>query len=61
MASAEQVELERLGGGRLRLTLDEIINNPRLPEARKIYFDRFLKVCDGNRFRASVRYPAQRN
>ena len=48
-ASSEQAELECLVGTRLRLTLDGIINHPRLPEARKVYLDRFLKVYDGNK------------
>lgn len=42
----EQAELERIVGGRLRLTFDEIVNHPRLPEARKAYLDHFLKVYD---------------
>ncbi len=48
--SSEQVELERIVGSPLRLTLQEIVNHPRLPEARKVYLDRFLNVYDGNRF-----------
>src|SRR5690242_17171040 len=48
--SAEHIELERVLGGPLRLTLQELVNHPRLPEARKVYFDRFLKVYEGNRF-----------
>ncbi|HMK79068.1 MAG TPA: hypothetical protein VK438_05430 [Xanthobacteraceae bacterium] len=46
----EQAELERIVGGPLRLTLDEIVNHPCLPAARKVYLDRFLKVYDGNPF-----------
>lgn len=49
-ASSEQAELERLVGRPLRLTLDEIVNHPRLPEARKVYLDRFLSVYEGDRF-----------
>ena len=40
----EQDELERLVGGRLRLTLNEIVRHPRLPEARHAYLASFLKV-----------------
>jgi hypothetical protein len=46
----EQAELERLVGGPLRLTLDEIIAHPRLPEARKVYLDQFLAVFEGDPF-----------
>jgi hypothetical protein len=46
----EQGELERIVGSPLRLTLDEIVNHPRLPEARKAYLDHFLKVYDGDPF-----------
>src|SRR3954467_14731479 len=46
----EQAELERLVGAPLRLTLDEIISHPRLPEARKVYLDRFLAVFEGDPF-----------
>ncbi len=46
----EQAELERLVGGPLRLTLEDIVSHPRLPEARKVYFDHFLKVYDGDPF-----------
>src|SRR5262249_8905124 len=46
----EQAELERLIGGPLRLTFDEIVNHPRLPEARKVYLDEFLAVFDGDPF-----------
>jgi len=46
----EQDELERLVGGPLRLKLEDIARHPRLPEARKVYFDHFLKVYDGDPF-----------
>ena len=46
----EQAELERLVGAPLRLTLDDIISHPRLPEARKVYLDRFLAVYEGDPF-----------
>jgi hypothetical protein len=46
----EHDELERLVGGPLRLKLEEFASHPRLPEARKVYFDHFLKVYDGDPF-----------
>jgi hypothetical protein len=46
----EQGELERIVGCPLRLTLDEIVNHPRLPEARRVYLDHFLKVYEGDPF-----------
>jgi hypothetical protein len=45
-----QDELERLVGGRLRLTLNEIVRHPRLPEARHAYLASFLKVYEGEPF-----------
>jgi hypothetical protein len=46
----ERDELERLVGGRLRLTFEEIVNHPRLPEARRAYLDSFLHVYEGDPF-----------
>jgi DNA-binding MarR family transcriptional regulator len=46
----ERDELERLVGGKLRLSFDEILNHPRLPEARRDYLDSFLKVYGGDPF-----------
>jgi hypothetical protein len=46
----EQRELERLVGSPLRLTLEEIVDHPGLPEARKVYFDHFLRLYDGDPF-----------
>jgi len=46
----EQAALEQVLGSPLRLTLDEIVNHPRLAEARKVYLDRFLAVFDGDPF-----------
>jgi hypothetical protein len=46
----ERDELERLVGGRLRLSFDEILNHPRLPEARRAYIDSFLQVYGGDPF-----------
>jgi hypothetical protein len=46
----ERDELERLVGGKLRLSFDEILNHPRLPEARRDYLDSFLQVYGGDPF-----------
>ncbi len=46
----ERDELERLVGGRLRLSFDEILNHPRLPEARRAYLDSFFQVYAGDPF-----------
>jgi hypothetical protein len=46
----EQDELERLVERPLRLKLEDIASHPRLPEARKVYFDHFLNVYDGDPF-----------
>ena len=46
----ERDELERLVGGPLRLTFDEILNHPRLPEARRAYLGSFFDVYEGDPF-----------
>jgi hypothetical protein len=46
----EQAEIERLLGRTPRLALEDIVNHPRLPEARKVYLDQFLKVYAGDPF-----------
>lgn len=46
----EAVEGERLIGGPPRLALADIVNHPRLPEARKAFIDRFLEVYGGDPF-----------
>ena len=46
----EQAEIERLIGGAPRLALEDIVNHPRLPEARKLYLDRFLEVYGDDPF-----------
>ena len=56
----ERDELERLVGGRLRLTFDEIVNHPRLPEARRVYLDRFLHVYEGDPFMVRLLLQAGR-
>lgn len=49
-AVLEETEIERLLGGPLRLSLDDIIGHPRLREARKLYLDQFLTVYGGDPF-----------
>jgi hypothetical protein len=46
----EDADIERLLGGPPRLTLDGIINHPRLPAAHSAYLDRFLDVYGGDPF-----------
>jgi hypothetical protein len=46
----ERDELERLVGGRLRLSFEEIVNHPRLPEARRAYLASFCDVYGGDPF-----------
>lgn len=46
----EKEELERLAGGRLRLTFDEINNHPNLPSARKAYLDSFCALYERDPF-----------
>jgi DNA-binding MarR family transcriptional regulator len=43
-------EITRLLGGPPRVTLDEIVRHPRLPQARTIFLDRFLAVYGGDPF-----------
>jgi DNA-binding MarR family transcriptional regulator len=43
-------EIEHLLGGRPRSTPADIVGHPRLPEARKLYCDRFLEVYSGDPF-----------
>src|SRR5437016_2083329 len=49
-AGLEQAEIERLLGGAPRLSIEDIVKHPRLPEARKLYLDRFLEVYGGDPF-----------
>lgn len=44
----EQAEIERLAGGPPRLAYEDIVNHPRLAEARKVFFDRFLALYDSD-------------
>lgn len=46
----ERDELERLVGGPLRLSFDEILNHPRLPEARHAYLGSFVGLYQGDPF-----------
>jgi DNA-binding MarR family transcriptional regulator len=46
----ERDELERLAGRRLRLSFEEIVNHPRLPEARRAYLAAFSDVYGGDPF-----------
>lgn len=46
----ERDELERLVGGRLRLGFDEILDHPRLPEARRAYLESFVQLYEGDPF-----------
>ncbi len=44
----EQADIERLAGGPPRLSLEDIVNHPRLAEARKVFLDRFLALYSGD-------------
>jgi hypothetical protein len=46
----ERDELEHLAGRPLRLSFEDIVNHPRLPEARRAYLDSFSKVYGGDPF-----------
>lgn len=46
----EEHEIEHCLGCPPRLTLEDIVNHPRLPEARKVYFDHFLGVYGDDPF-----------
>jgi DNA-binding MarR family transcriptional regulator len=46
----EREELERLAGRGLRLSFEEIVNHPRLPEARRAYLASFTDVYAGDPF-----------
>jgi DNA-binding MarR family transcriptional regulator len=46
----ERDELERLTGCRLRLSFEDIVNHPRLPEARLAYIKSFSAVYEGDPF-----------
>jgi hypothetical protein len=46
----DEAEIERLPGGPPRLTFEDVVAHPRLPDARKAYIDRFLEVYGGDPF-----------
>jgi hypothetical protein len=46
----EKEELERLVGCRLRLDFEDIVEHPRLGEARRAYLDAFSSVYEGDPF-----------
>lgn len=46
----EREELERLVGGRLRLGFDDILQHPRLPDARYAYISDFVRLYEGDPF-----------
>lgn len=46
----ERDELERLAGCSLRLSFEEIVSHPRLPEARRVYLKSFSEVYGGDPF-----------
>jgi hypothetical protein len=46
----ETDELERLVGCRLRLDFEDIVNHPRLGDARRAYLDAFSRVYEGDPF-----------
>jgi DNA-binding MarR family transcriptional regulator len=46
----ERDELERLAGRRLRLSFEEIVDHPRLPQARRAYLASFSDVYGGDPF-----------
>jgi hypothetical protein len=49
-AALDEAEIERLVGGPPRLSFEDIVGHPRLPEARKVYLDRFLHVYGDDPF-----------
>jgi hypothetical protein len=48
------LDIEALTGGAPHITVDEIVSHPRLPEARKLYLDRFLAVYGDDPFLAQL-------
>jgi hypothetical protein len=46
----EEPEIEPLLDGPPRITLEQIVSHPRLPEARKVYIDRFLDIYGSDPF-----------
>jgi hypothetical protein len=60
VVAVERDELERLVGGPLRLGFDEILNHPRLPEARHAYLGSFLDLYQGDPFMVRLLLQAGR-
>jgi hypothetical protein len=56
----ERDELERLAGSPLRLTFDQIVNDPRLPQARRAYLESFMSVYEGDPFMVRLLLQAGR-
>jgi hypothetical protein len=46
----EDAEIERLVGGPARITIEDIVNHPRMPEAHAYYLSHFLGVYGGDPF-----------
>jgi hypothetical protein len=49
-ATLDDPDIERLLGRRPRLSYDDIVGHPRLPQARKVYIDDFLKIYGDDPF-----------
>lgn len=49
-AALERAEFERLAGQKLRSSFEEILNHPRLPEARRAHLQSFVEVYSGDPF-----------
>jgi hypothetical protein len=56
----EREELERLVGQPLRLSFEEILNHPRLPEARRAYLESFVQLYEGDQFMVRLLLEAGR-
>jgi DNA-binding MarR family transcriptional regulator len=57
----EDAEVERLTGGRPRLTYEDIVAHPHLREAARVYVDRFLAVYDEEPFLVRLLIEAGRH
>lgn len=56
----ERDELERLAGRKLRLSFEDIVNHPRLPEARRAYLAAFTELYGGDPFMVRLLLDAGR-
>lgn len=52
--AVEDPEFDRLAGGAPHLSLEAIASHPRMPEARRLYLDRFLALYDNDPFMARL-------